>query len=139
MEPVPCVGGQNSVDRELGFLGRSYCHDSYFKPEMLDKEVNSLDSLEQNISIYTNLDSIKGSGVLSQGNIKFFEDALKSRDDALGCLYALIFYTDTGYGYANLASAIEAGKQNQVIGTENFKSDNYASILYYLILALNQI
>jgi hypothetical protein len=59
--------------------------------------------------MYTKWESIINSKVITKNNIEFFRKSL-SEDEAMGCLYALIFYTGSGSDFTNASAAIEARK-----------------------------
>lgn len=51
-----------------------------------------------------------------------------------------MYYTGNGSNYVNCATAIEAIRANNKIDSINkIKSDNYVSLVYYLILALSKM
>lgn len=76
----------------------------------------------------------------SEKNIKYFTDKGLTKNNAKACLYSLLFYTGAGSEYANAATSIEAEKKENLISNlEKYKTKNYSSFIYYLILALNHI
>ena len=71
--------------------------------------------------------------------MKYFTDRGLSKDNALACLYAIVYYTGCGSNYVNCGAAIEARKANNEISVKRFNSDKYVSFVYYLVLALSKI
>jgi len=54
-------------------------------------------------------------------------------------LYALAFYTGSGSDYVSAAAAVETQKLDHNLDSSKYETDKYASILYFMILALSHI